>query len=65
MVKNPTAQMCLRLIYACGLRLTAGTPRQVSDIDPQRMLVQVRCGKVGKDRCVPLAPRVLTLLREY
>ena len=65
MVKNPTAQMCLRLIYACGLRLTEGTQLQVSDIDAQRMLVQVRCGKGGKDRCVPLAPRLLTLLREY
>jgi len=64
-VKHPTAQMCLRLIYACGLRLTEGTQLQVSDIDAQRMLVQVRCGKGGKDRCVPLAPRVLTLLREY
>jgi integrase/recombinase XerD len=64
-VKNPTAQMCLRLIYACGLRLTEGTQLQVSDIDAQRMLVQVRCGKGGKDRCVPLAPRVLTLLRAY
>jgi integrase/recombinase XerD len=60
-VKNPTAQMCLQLIYACGLRLTEGTQLQVSDIDAQRMLVQVRCGKGGKDRCVPLAPRVLTL----
>jgi integrase/recombinase XerD len=64
-VKHPTAQMCLRLIYACGLRLTEGTQLQVSDIDAQRMLVQVRCGKGGKDRCVPLAPRVLALLREY
>jgi integrase/recombinase XerD len=64
-VKNPIAQMCLRLIYACGLRLTEGTPLQVSDIDAQRMLVQVRCGKGGKDRYVPLAPRVLTLLRAY
>jgi site-specific recombinase XerD len=64
-VKHPTAQMCLRLSYACGLRLTEGTQLQVSDIDAQRMLVQVRCGKGGKDRCVPLAPRLLTLLREY
>jgi integrase/recombinase XerD len=63
-VKNPTAQMCLRLIYACGLRLTEGTQLQVSDIDAQRMLVHVRCGTGDKDRCVPLAPRVLTLLRE-
>jgi integrase/recombinase XerD len=64
-VKNPPAQMCLRLIYACGLRLTEGTQLQVSDIDAQRMLGQVRCGTGGKARCVPLAPRVLTLLRAY
>jgi site-specific recombinase XerD len=63
LVVNPTAQMCLRLIYACGLRLTEGTQLQVSDIDASRMLVHVRCGKGGNDRCVPLAPRVLELLR--
>jgi integrase/recombinase XerD len=65
LVKNPTAQMCLRLIYACGLRLREGTQLQVSDIDPQRMLVRVRQGTGGKDRFVPLAPRVLELLRGY
>jgi integrase/recombinase XerD len=65
LVKNPTAQMCLRLIYACGLRLREGTPRQVSDINPQRMLVRVRQGQGGQDRFVPLAPRVLELLRGY
>jgi integrase/recombinase XerD len=53
------------MIYACGLRLREGTQLQVSDIDSQRMLVRVRQGKGGKDRFVPLAPRVLELLREY
>jgi integrase/recombinase XerD len=60
LVEHPKAQLCLQLIYACGLRLTEGTQLQVSDIDAHRMRVQVRCGKGGKDRCVPLAPRVLT-----
>jgi len=60
-VPNPTAQMGLRLIYAWGLRLTEGTQWQVSDIDAQRMLVHVRCGNGGQDRCGPLAPRGLTL----
>jgi site-specific recombinase XerD len=65
LVENSKARMCLQLIYACGLRLTEGTQLQVADIDPQRMLVRVRQGKGGKDRLVPLAPRVLALLREY
>ena len=59
LVGHPKARMCLQLIYACGLRLTEGTPLQVSDIDAQRMLVRVHQGKGGKDRLVPLAPRVL------
>jgi integrase/recombinase XerD len=65
LVANPTARMCLQLIYACGLRLREGTQLQISDIDAQRMLVRVRQGKGGKDRFVPLAPRVLELLRAY
>ena len=63
LVNNLKARMCLRMIYACGLRLTEGTQLQVSDIDAQRMLVRVCQGKGGKDRFVPLAPRVLELLR--
>jgi integrase/recombinase XerD len=65
LVANPTARMCLQLIYACGLRLREGTQLQVSDIDAPRMLVRVRQGKGGKDRFVPLAPRVLELVRAY
>jgi integrase/recombinase XerD len=59
LVANPTARMCLQLIDACGRRLREGTQRQVSDIDAHRMLVRVRQGTGGQDRCVPLAPRVL------
>jgi integrase/recombinase XerD len=65
LVHNRKAQMCLRMSYACGLRLTAGTRLQVSDIDPARLLGRVSNGQGGNDRFVPLAPRVLELLREY
>jgi integrase/recombinase XerD len=65
LVDNTKARTCLQLIYACGLRLTEGTHLQVADIDPQRMLVRVHQGKGGKDRFVPLAPRMLELLRDY
>jgi integrase/recombinase XerD len=64
LVQRSKARMCLQMIYACGLRLREGTQLQVSDIDPQRMLVRVRQGNGGKDRLVPLAERTLELLRE-
>lgn len=65
LVNNPMARMCLQIIYACGLRLREGTHLQVSDIDPHRLWVQVRQGKGGKDRYVPLAERTLELVRAY
>jgi integrase/recombinase XerD len=65
LVQRSKARMCLQMIYACGLRLREGTQLQVSDIDPQRMLVRVRQGQGGKDRLVPLADRTLELLRLY
>jgi integrase/recombinase XerD len=63
LVQRSNARRCLQMIYACGLRLREGTQLQVSDIDPQRMLVWVRQGKGGKDRLVPLAERTLELWR--
>jgi integrase/recombinase XerD len=59
LVQRSTARMCLQMISACGLRLREGTPRQVADIDPQRMLVRIRQGQGGQDRVVPLAERTL------
>jgi integrase/recombinase XerD len=65
LVQRSKARMCLPMISAGGLRLREGTPRQVSDIAPQRLLVRVRPGKGGKDRVVPLAERTLEVLRVY
>lgn len=58
-------QVCLSTIYSCGLRLKEGVSLQVKDIDSERMVVQVRQGKGGKDRYVPLPERTLAQLREY
>lgn len=65
LVKTPTVRMALTVIYACGLRLSEGLQLKVQDIDSSRMLLWVRNGKGGKDRCVPLPERLLELLREY
>ena len=65
LVKTPTVRMALTVIYAGGLRLSEGLALKVQDIDSSRMLLWVRNGKGGKDRCVPLPERLLELLREY
>jgi integrase/recombinase XerD len=59
LVQRANARLCLQRLDACGLRLREGTPLQVSDLDPQRLLVCVRQGQGGQDRLVPLAERTL------
>ena len=47
------------------MRLQEGLHLQVRDIDSQRMLVHVHCGKGAKDRYVPLPQRTLVILRRH
>jgi site-specific recombinase XerD len=56
-------QVCLKTIYACGLRLLEGTRLRVKDIDSQRKMIHVVQGKGNKDRYVPLPDHTLNLLR--
>ena len=56
-------QVCLKTIYACGLRLLEGTRLRVTAIDSDRQLLHVVQGKGGKDRYVPLPDHTLRLLR--
>jgi site-specific recombinase XerD len=55
----------LLTLYAAGLRLSEGAALTIADIDSQRMLLRIACGKGQKERLVPLSPRLLTALREY
>jgi integrase/recombinase XerD len=64
-VPQPRYRLMLRLIYACGLRLSEAIHLKVSDIDSGRMVVHVRQGKGQKDRLIPLSPRLLEELRAY
>jgi len=56
-------QVCLKTIYACGLRLLEGTRLRVKAIDSDRKVLHVMEGKGGKDRYVPLPDHTLRLLR--
>jgi integrase/recombinase XerD len=55
----------LETAYACGLRLKELLGLQVKDIDSARLVLHIRHGKGQKERLVPLAPRLLQLLRDY
>jgi len=65
LVHRPVARMSLKLMYACGLRVSETTRLCPEDIDSRRMVICVRNGKGNKDRYVPLPKRTLQQLREY
>ena len=55
----------LMTVYSTGMRRAELCRLKVEDIDSTRMLIHIRQGKGGKDRDVPLSPKVLETLREY
>jgi site-specific recombinase XerD len=55
----------LTTLYAAGLRVSELCHLQVTDIDSARMVLRIRQGKGQQDRYVMLAPRLLSLLRQY
>lgn len=64
-VRVKRSQICLKLIYACGLRLSEGVSLNVNDIDGNRHLLKVCGGKGRKDRYVPIPESLLKELRDY
>jgi integrase/recombinase XerD len=55
----------LATLYATGVRVSELCHLQGTDIDSQRMVIQVRQGKGKRDRLVMLSPDLLPLLRRY
>ncbi len=62
---NLKHQTFMMTLYSGGLRLSEAARLKVADIDSQRMMIHVACGKGQKDRFVPLSPRLLEQLRAY
>lgn len=55
----------MALMYSTGLRVSEVVNLQIKDIDSQRMVINIRNAKGGKDRQVMLNQNLLHVLREY
>ena len=64
-VRSLKYRTILTVAYGAGLRVTEVCRLQVPDIDSEQMVLRIRGGKGGKDRLVPLSPRMLIALRRY
>lgn len=62
---NLQARVILMLLYSTGIRRSELVRLRVQDIDSERKIVHIRQGKGGKDRDVPMCPKLLETLREY
>jgi len=64
-VHRPRFQTVLRLIYACGLRISEAINPEITDIGKDGPRLHIREAKGGKDRCVPLPMRACLELRVW
>jgi integrase/recombinase XerD len=55
----------LMTLYSTGMRRSELCALRPEDIDKERMVVHIRHGKGGKDRDVPLSPKLHEQLRTY
>lgn len=64
-VANLKHRTILATMYSAGLRVSEAVSLRVDAIDSQRMVMLIRQAKGHRDRCVPLEPSLLVLLRQY
>ena len=63
--RNLMDRTLLRVLYSTGMRNRELRNLQVKDVDSKALLIHIQHGKGGRDRYVPLSPKLLETLREY
>jgi len=64
-IREPRFRTILRLIYACGLRVSEAATLEVTDIKREPPRLHLRTTKGKKERLVPLPPQMLAELRAW
>lgn len=64
-LETPRMRMFFILVYATGLRLREACQLETRDVQKDRGVLHVRCGKGDRERFVPLSDLLYTALREY
>jgi site-specific recombinase XerD len=64
-IQLPTYRMLAATLYATGLRIGEACPLETRDINAHRGVLVVRNGKGGRQRLLPLSPKLLRGLRHY
>lgn len=64
-ITEPRFRTVLRLIYACGLRISEAVNLEVSDIKREPLRLHLRRTKGMKERFVPLPEAIVRELRDY
>lgn len=62
---SPLHRTIAMLCYGAGLRISEAVSLRACDIDSQRGVLRIVDGKGGKEREVPLCPKLLTALRSW
>jgi integrase/recombinase XerD len=63
--RNLYHRTLLMTLYSTAVRRAELCRLKVQDIDSQRMMIRINQGKGGRDREVPLSPKLLQTLRVY
>ena len=64
-INNLKHKTIISIAFSTGMRVSEVINLRISDIDSKRMVINIKNGKGGKDRTVPLSPNILILLRKY
>jgi integrase len=57
--------LIFRMAYGCGMRIMEILTLRCNDVDYEACTLRIRCGKNGRERCIPMAASLARRCMEY